>query len=331
MNRRNVLKAGVAAGVGSLFAAYGASALAQAKIQAQTKPVRFLLPSAGTAGAAWRPLIEQLHLNRDPVIDFDWLLSDPGAMQMQLMSGALDIGSFGSVGLATLANRGSDIVLFGAALNNHGRWLVKGDSPYKSPRDLIGKTVSAPAQTSETYQQAQIAASLSGIDLNKDIKVINGSPTANMALFERGDVDGIITLEPTASRLVARGAREIARVADLWNHATGQTGAPFLVGLAASRRWLDANHDTAQRIAALLVKVNTAIRAKPALLSGVTTELGLKPDETKAAGLLPQRLTDSYATVWDDSVFAMIDKQIEVAVELGILAKRPPNKIYVKL
>jgi ABC-type nitrate/sulfonate/bicarbonate transport system substrate-binding protein len=325
MNRRKVLKSAAITGMGSLFASYGLPALAQ------TKAVRILLPSAGSAGAAWRPLIDKLHLNENPAINFDWILSDPGAMQTQLSSGALDIGSFGSVGLATLANRGSDIVLFGAALNNHGRWLVKADSPYKSPRDLLGKTISAPAQTSETYQQAQIAASLSGIDLKKDIKVIHGSPTANMALFERGDVDGILTIEPTASRLVGRGAREIARVGDLWNKGTGQTGLPFLVGLAASRRWLDANHDTAVKVASLIVKTNSAIRAKPALLSDVTAELGLKPDETRAAALIPQRLTESFSTAWDNDVFAMIEKQIDVALELGILAKRPSNKIYVKL
>jgi ABC-type nitrate/sulfonate/bicarbonate transport system substrate-binding protein len=325
MNRRNVLKSAAAVGIGALLASYRLPSVAQGKA------VRILLPSAGSAGAAWRPLIDKLHLNDNPAIDFDWILSDPGVMQTQLGSGALDIGSFGSVGLATAANRGSDIVLFGAALSNHGRWLVKPDSPYKTPRDLIGKTISAPAQTSETYQQAQIAASLSGIDLKKDIKVIHGSPTANMALFERGDVDGILTIEPTASRLVGRGAREIARVGDLWNKGTGQSGLPFLVGLAASRRWLDANHDTAVKVAALIVKVNSAIRAKPALLRDVTPELGLKPEETKAAALIPQRLTESFSTAWDDNVFAMIDKQIDVAVDLGILAKRPPNKIYVKL
>ena len=151
------------------------------------------------------------------------------------------------------------------------------------------------------------------------------------ALFERGDVDGILTIEPTASRLVGRGAREIARVGDQWNAGTGQTGLPFLVGLAASRRWLDANHDLARKIAALFVKTNTAIRAKPALLRDVTADLGLKPDETRAAALIPQRLTESFAKMWDTNVFGMIDKQIDVALELGILAKRPAGKMYVTL
>lgn len=325
MHRRTVLKSVAAAGLGPLLASYPVQSFAQAK------GVRITLPSPGSAGAVWRPLIDKLELNPGQGLNLDWVTADPGMMQTQLNAGALDIGVFGSVGLSMLANKGSDIVLFGPALNNHGRWLVKADSAYKSPQELVGKTIAAPAQTSETYQQAQIVASLSGVDLKKDIKVIHGSPTANLALFERGDVDGIITLEPTASRLVARGAREIARVADLWKKATGQISAPFLVGLAANRRWLEANRDTAANVAALFVKVNSAIHADPSLLRGVATEIGLKAEETKAAALLPLRLTDSYATVWDDNVFAVIDKQIEVAVRLGILAKRPASPIYVKL
>lgn len=296
---------------------------------AQTQPVRITLPSPGSAGSAWRPLVERLKLV-DSSLPLEWVVADPGKMQTQLSAGSLDIGVFGAVGLATLINRGSDIVLFGPALNNHGRWLVPGKSPYKTPKDLIGKTIASTAETSETYQQARIAASLSGIDLKKDVKVIFGSPTANLALFERGDVDAIITLEPTASRLVGRGAREIARVADQWRQSTGSSNSedPFLVGLAASRKWLDANTETAAKVAALFKRVNVAIRHDPQLLTTVAADMGLKPDETQAAALLPQRLAPAYATEWNDRVFATIDKQLDTAVKLGILDKVSTQKIY---
>jgi len=321
MNRRNALKT---------LAAFGAAAWSGASL-AQARPVRITLPSPGSAGSVWQPLVDKLGLAAESGLNLSWVTADPGKMQVQLSAGALDIGVFGAVGLSTLINRGSDIVLFGPALNNHGRWLVRGDSGYKSPRDLIGKTIATTAETSETYLQARIAAHLSGIDLKKDIKVIHGSPTANLALFERGDVDAIITLEPTASRLVGRGAKEIARVADIWKQATGQTQDPFLVGLAASRGWLEANRGTAARVVELFKAVNGRIRQQPTLLTGVASEIGFKPDERAAIDLLPSRLTDSYATAWDESVFGVIDKQIEVAAELGLLSARPPGKIYLKV
>lgn len=324
MNRREILQA---LGLSTLP---GAATLGMSSLAHAAAPVRITLPSPGSAGSAWRPMVEKLKL-AGPSLPLEWVVADPGKMQTQLSAGSLDIGVFGAVGLATLINRGSDIVLFGPALNNHGRWLVRADSPYRTPKDLVGKTIASTAETSETYQQARIAASLGGIDLKKDVKVIFGSPTANLALFERGDVDAIITLEPTASRLVGRGAREIARVADQWRQATGGVAGsedPFLVGLAASRKWLDANPVTAAKVVALFKKTNGAIRQDPALLTSVSAEMGLKRDETQAAALLPTRLAPAYATDWDDRVFATIDKQLETAVALGILDKLPAHKIY---
>ncbi|WP_157792884.1 ABC transporter substrate-binding protein [Bordetella genomosp. 8] len=310
--------------------AFAASMKTARALAAGDDAVRITLPSPGSAGSAWQPLIDRFHLNTDPALRLNWVTADPGKMQVQLSAGSLDVGVFGAVGLATLANRGSDIVLFGPALNNHGRWIVRGDSGLRAPKDLVGKTIATTAETSETYQQARIAASLIGVDLKKDVKVIHGSPTANLALFERGDVDGIITLEPTATRLVGRGAREIARVADIWKQATGQHDDPFLVGLAASRAWFDANKATAAQLALLFQRVNGSIEQDPQRLRLIHRELGLKADETRAIELLPERLGPAYATRWDASVFATIDKQIQVAVQLGLLDRAPARKIYAQ-
>lgn len=312
-----------------------AAALSAASVlpfaQAADAPaIRITLPSPGSAGSAWRPLIDRLGLNADGALNLNWVTADPGRMQVQLSAGSLDVGVFGAVGLSTIINRGSDIVLFGPGLNNHGRWIVRGDSPWQSPQDLVGKTIATTAETSETYQQARIAASLIGVDLKKDLKVIHGSPTANLALFERGDVDAIITLEPTATRLVGRGAREIARVADLWKEATGQTEDPFLVGLAASRTWFDANRETASQLAELFLRVGAAVQQDPGQLKPIAQDLGLKADEQAAIDLLPERLGPTYSTRWDDGVFATIDKQVEVAVQLGLLDRAPGRSIYVK-
>lgn len=323
--RRQLLKSLALGGAGVLGVGLP---LRGAFAQSAAQPVRITLPSPGSAGSAWQPLVDRLKLNTDPTLALNWVVADPGKMQTQLSAGALDIGVFGATGLATLANRGSDIVLFGPALNNHGCWLVPANSPYKTPKDLVGKTIAATAETSEIYQQARIAASLTGLDLKKDVKVIFGSPTANLALFERGDVDALITLEPTASRLIGRGARQIARTADQWKQATGLTDDPILVGLAASRPWLDANRETAAKVVALFKRLNGAIQQQPQLLSTISTEMGLKADEANANALLPTRMAAIYSTEWNTKVFATIDKQVEVAAQLGIIDKLPTGKLY---
>ncbi len=321
MNRRTSLKL--------IAGAATAALLPSVRVAAANAPVRITLPSPGSAGSVWQPLVTRLGLAEKLGLNLEWIVADPGKMQTQLAAGVLDVGVYGSIGLSTIANKGSDIVLFGPALNNNTRWVVRGDSPYKSLRDLAGKTVASTPETTETFKQARIAASLTGLDF-ADLKIVFGAPLASLALFERGDVKAILTLEPTATRLVARGARDLALVAEQWQEATGLKGAPILVGLAASRPWLNANKETAAKVAQLFASVGSAIRENPKLITDVAGEIGIKPDETKALALLPERASESYATQWGDEVFKVIDKQIEVAVKLGLLERPPPDKIYVE-
>ena len=180
-------------------------------------------------------------------LNIEWVKGSPGQVQLQLATGAANVGVFGALGIAEIAPRGSDIVIFAPALNNHGRWIVRDNSSYQSPRDLVGKTIATQHEGSDTYRHARLAALLQGIDLKKDVKVVFGSPTANVALFERGDVDAVITIEPTATRLVARGAREIARVGDMWREATGDDAPLFLIGFAAHREWAEKNRRSPRR------------------------------------------------------------------------------------
>ncbi|PHM19644.1 MAG: hypothetical protein CK604_10635 [Curvibacter sp. PD_MW3] len=325
LRRRVILQSALAAATG---AGLGAPAVLRAQPSAQA-PIRITLPSPGSAGSVWQPVIEKFlspELTRG--LNFQWVTADPGKMQVQLAAGSLDVGVFGTAGLANLVNRGQDIVLFGPALNNHGRWLVRGDSPFHKPSDLIGKRIATQPETSETYLQARIAASLIGIDLKRDVQVIHGPPTANLALFERGDVDAVIVLEPTATRLVAAGAREIARVGDIWRQATGQTDTPFLVGLAAQREWVERNRAVASRLARLFAAANQRLHDEPAIFQKVHTAIGIRDDEKAAIALLPKRLPSAYSTRWDRSVWGVIDRQVEVALKTGLLTQAPKRSLY---
>ncbi len=289
-------------------------------------PVRISLPTPGSAGAIWRPLMRHLGLLADA--NLQWIGGDPGQTEVHLLTGALDVSVYGAVGLSRIVEKGSDITLFGPALNNHGRWIVRADSPYTHPADLVGKRIATQPKTTETYQQARIAAHLVGLDLEKDFELIFGPPTANLALFDRGDVDAVILIEPTATRLVGAGAREIARVGDMWRQGSGTRDDPFLVGLAARKSWLEANRDLATQIARAFAKANAAIRAEPAVLAQFQTDMGLKDSEKSAIALLPARLKDIYPSAWDQATWNTIDRQVELAVKLGLLKDKPSRSLY---
>jgi len=282
----------------------------------------------GTAGAIWRPLIDSGRFPLPKGLAVEWVNGTPGQVQIQLATGAANVSVFGALGVAELAPRGSDIVIFGPALNNHGRWIVRDNSPYRSPKDLIGKTVATLHEASDTFRHARLAAQLNGIDLKKDVKLIFGAPTANVALFERGDVDAVITIEPTATRLVARGAREIARVGDMWREATNDPAPLFLIGQAAHRQWAEQNRDLARAIAGNLVEIHRDLHAHPERLAELHKEFGIPDGERAAIELLPKRIIDIYSVDWGKPVFANIDRQIDEAVKAGILARRPDKPVY---
>jgi NitT/TauT family transport system substrate-binding protein len=152
-----------------------------------------------------------------------------------------------------------------------------------------------------------------------------------MALFERGDVDGLIMIEPTATRLVARGAREIAAVSDMWHAALGADLPPFLVGLTAQRPWINAHRDEAAKLAALFATINGEIHKRPEVLAELHEFIGVPASERAAIELLPKRLVDIYPKDWGRPVFAAIDKQVALAVQVGVLPAAPQRPLYEQL
>jgi NitT/TauT family transport system substrate-binding protein len=57
-------------------------------------------------------------------------------------------------------------------------------------------------------------------------------------------------------------------------------------------------------------------------------EFGIPDTERAAIELLPKRLIDIYSVDWGKPVFANIERQIDEAVKVGILAKRPDKPVY---
>lgn len=278
----------------------------------------------------WRPAIEQNGFFGDDAPETKWVGGDPGQVQTHLISEVVDISVFGAVTAATANAKGADIVIAGPALNNHGRWLVAEGSKYRTPKDLRGKKVATQPSNSDTFTQAAIVAALGGDDLRKDYELLFGAPTAGLALFERGDVEAIIAIEPTATKLVAAGAREIGRVGDLYKEAVGEDEPLLLNGRAVRRADYEARRADYDAIIAGYTKVNERIQADPAFLRRFAGPLGFKPGDKKAIELLPERLKDVYPSTFGAPERANLDRQLAEAVKLGLLPKAPAQKVYVE-
>lgn len=287
---------------------------------------------AGTAGTLQDGMIAKFP-EVSQGLEIEWVDGDPGQLQVFILSGAIDSGPFGALGLAEAAQKGADLLMFGPRLNNHGSWIVRGDSPFKHPSDLKGRKIATQLPTSDTYRHARMAAALHKLDLQKDFQVIFGSSIANIALFNRGDVDAVIAIEPTSTRLIAQGHREIARVADQWKEATGDSAPLSLVTCAATRQWVEKNPETARRVGQQALAINRKFVADPTVVRDpdIYRPMGFKDTDKAAIDLLVERLPRVYATEWNKAVFDGFDRQLEVALSLGIIEKKPVKRYYQEL
>ena len=294
-----------------------------------TAAIDLSLPTQGGAGSVWRSVIEQDGLlGAKPRTS--WVAGDPGQVQTQLLAGTVDVTVFGAVTAAKANEKRGDVLIVGPALNNHGRWLVADSSPYRTPKDLRGKKVATQPSNSDTYMQAAIVAALGGDDLKEDYELLFGAPAANVALFQRGDVDAIIAIEPSATRLVAGGAREIARVGDEWQRLTGATQPMLLNGRAVKGALWKERQDDLRAVVAAFTKANAAIRADPSLLAKYHAAMGIKATERKAIALLPERLRDIYPETFDATTAQGLDAQLDQAVKLGLLDREPARPVYAR-
>ncbi len=330
LTRRTLLQRSAvgAAGLGlaALLAACGDDDAGGAT-SARGGKLKLSLPAPGGAGSVWRPIWDQYDLGRGgPQVD--WVGGDPGQVQTQLISGVVDASVFGALTTALANARGADIVIVGPALNNHGRWLVRNDSSFRTPKDLRGKRIASQPSNSDTYAQAAIVAALGGDSLRDDYTLLFRPPAANVALFERGDVDAIIAIEPSATRLVARGAREIARVGDLWKEYTGSDEPMLLNGRAVRASKLQRPARRRRRRHRRVHGRQPEDRRRPRSCRDCT-EMGIQDSETEAIRrLLPERMRDIYPVTFDAAARRGLDRQLREAQRLGLLEAAPSRPVY---
>jgi hypothetical protein len=111
------------------------------RARAAVQTVRIADTATGNAGAIQARLIDAMPAALKEALNIEWVSGNPGQMQVQLISGMLDVAFSGAIGTVDLKARRADLVLFGPGTNWQIGWIVRRDSPYFAPRDPIGKRI----------------------------------------------------------------------------------------------------------------------------------------------------------------------------------------------
>jgi NitT/TauT family transport system substrate-binding protein len=158
----------------------------------------------------------------------------------RLASGEVDFGIAYMALLAPFIDKGAPFVMLGGI--HLGCWQVIGTGDIRSMRDFKGKTVSVVSPTFTDGLFLALTLANVGLDINKDVKVVNNPPSEYPRLLTSGEVDAVVVLPPFSTDLRAKG---IGRV--IINSVVDPPWSNYYCCTAwANRDWLK-NHPVAAK------------------------------------------------------------------------------------
>lgn len=232
----------------------------------------------------------------------------------------VEVGTFAPISALRVNVKGERIRLIAPLLWNTYSVLARRDSPYQRLEDLKGKKFGVPERITGGYTSMALVVRMLGMDLEKDFRLIIGTPVGLITFLQRGEVDAILQFDPLVSRLLAEGtARELVRPNDLWKQLTG--GDMFMIGHAVHEDWLKANPDRARRLARTMLEGARYVAAHPEAVEEAKKFLGPK-SETELR-LLKERMPRVYATRWDRAAIENAKLVMRKSMEFGLVERAP--------
>ncbi|GHD21746.1 aliphatic sulfonate ABC transporter substrate-binding protein [Streptomyces galbus] len=245
-----------------------------------------------------------------------------------LNSGAIDIGWIGpspSINGYTKSDGKSLRIIGGSA--SGGVKLVVNPKKIKTLDDVKGKKIATPqlGNTQDVAFLNWIAEKGWKVDAQSgkgDVSVIRTDNKVTPDAYKSGSIDGAWVPEPTASKLVAEGAKVLLDEADLW------PDKKFVItNIIVSQKFLAAHPKAVEAVLKASVDANKWINANPDAAKAAANAQ-LKTDSGKE---LPAEVLDpawKSITFTDDPLASTLNTEAAHAVKAGLLDKPKLDGIY---
>ena len=247
---------------------------------------------------------------KDKGVEVNWNDFESGPpMNESLAAGSSDIGVVGDVPVvsAIAAGQDNEIVMTTCDAPESYEFLVRPDSDVKSIADLKGKVIGTTIG-STGHNLVKKLCDTAGMDVNKDVELMNLSTGDAEATLTNGDVDAVAFWEPTPTRMVANGTGKI--IAD--GTDCGLLGVNNMV---ARKEFAQANPEVMSVIieqyargVAALKDLDDETKAK------VAADLSLEPDQ-----LMDVAAKYNYTVVISDEDIVNLQDTIKFLVTIGNL------------
>ena len=265
-------------------------------------------------------------------VELQWFVYNAGPSAMEaIFTKAVDLTYVGPNPAinAHLRSRGDEVRIVAGACSGGAALVVKENGALKVDADFKGRKLATPqlGNTQDVAARAWLKSKGHRVTLTGgDVLVV---PTANpdqLALFRKGDIDAVWTVEPWVSRLVLEtGGAIYLDESTLWP----QTGGKYVTThLVSSVSFLEKQSALLRQFIAAHIELTEWIKANPDEAKRVFNE-EIKAETTRP---LPKETLDrawsKLELTWDP-VSASLLKSAEDAHAVGFLRQKPDlSRIY---
>ena len=225
-----------------------------------------------------------------------------------------------------LAEQGVPVRIIGTGFTLADLVIFAKDPTIKTLADLTGKQLAVDMGGSQ-FQVVKIYAAAKGIDLGKDITVVNANFAVARAQLEAGRVDAALVIEPLASIIIKQHAdwHSIFNGAEGWKAITGEDGWEIVPAMRAD--FIAKNPNAPQMLLAALQDTAAEFEKNTADADKIANETLKLPPGIFTAAVESKRLQMIVKPAWDPAVKKSIIDMMERAVKAGFYEKMPDGNI----
>jgi ABC-type nitrate/sulfonate/bicarbonate transport system substrate-binding protein len=221
---------------------------------------------------------------------------------------------------------GVPLRIFATAFTLSDLMIFTKDTRINSLADLKGKQLAADMGGSQ-FQVIKIYANAKGIDLGKDITVVNANFAVARAQLEADRVEAALVIEPLASIIMRQNPdwRVIFNGAQGWKEITGEEGWEIVPALRAEL--IQRVPDAPKMLLGALQDVAKVMREETDDADKIAVETVKLPPGILKAAIDGKRLTMIVEPAWEPVTRKSIWDMMERAVKAGFYQGMPDSKI----
>ncbi len=241
-------------------------------------------------------------------------------------TGETDVLIGGPTIFQKLYQEGVPVRIIGTGFTLADLVIFAKDESIKSLADLKGKQLAIDMGGSQ-FQVVKIYANAKGIDLGKDITVVNANFGVARAQLEAGRVDAALVIEPLASISAKQHPdwHVIFGGAQGWKEITGTDGWEIVPAMRADA--IAKNPNAPKMLLAALQEVADIFAKDTAAADKIANETLKLPPGILTAAVESKRLQMIVKPAWEPATRKSITDMMQRAVKAGFYEKMPDEKI----